>query len=118
MNKLKIKLVAISLLVISTIAVAEDTQTDISKFGLNWNTIPVLCGNAEQLDRYLKEYNFELENASVGRENAKEDGKPVYGIMYYINKDRTQTIPMVFVPGQPDACFMYRSFDLKEDLKN
>ena len=61
MNKLKIKLVAISLLVISTIAVAEDTQTDISKFGLNWNTIPVLCGNAEQLDRYLKEYNFELE---------------------------------------------------------
>ena len=78
----------------------------------------MMCGLPEDVDRYIKDNEFTIVNVSFGKENAKEDGKPVYGIMYYINKDITQTIPMVFVPGQPDACFMYRSFDLKEDLKN
>ena len=37
--------------------------------------VPVVCGDSEEIQRYLKDNDFELESVSVGREGANKDGR-------------------------------------------
>ena len=75
--------------------------------------VPVVCGDSEEIQRYLKDNDFELESVSVGREGANKDGRPAYFVTYFINKDKTETVSAITSPTGNETCMMYRSFDLK-----
>ena len=99
----------------TSIATAEhktkpDSLNDFN--GMYWSQLPVICGTNERVEAYLKHYNFELESVSMGRENAKVDGTPVYIVAYYMHLEDSQTISVVSTPGGNESCMLYKSFDL------
>ena len=75
---------------------------------------PQVCGDAWTVQRYLDLHMFTKTSVAVGRKGADEYGDPVYMVIIYNNKDKTQEIPVVVVPGLNEACMMYRVFDRKE----
>ena len=81
--------------------------------GLYWSHIPAICGVSGIVNEYLQEHKFILENMSVGRRGATEDGQPVYMVSYFINEDKTQTIAVITSPTGHESCMMYKSFDLQ-----
>ena len=97
--------------VCSTIAVADDW--DKQKYDFRWMHVPVVCGDSEEIQRYLKDNEFELESVSIGREGANKNGDPAYFVTYFVNKDKTETISAITSPTGNETCMMYRSFDLK-----
>ena len=80
--------------------------------GMYWSQLPVICGTNEKVEAYLNHYNFKLDSVSMGRENAKVDGTPVYIVAYYMNLEDSQTISVVSTPGGNESCMLYKSFDL------
>ena len=90
---------------------ATDWQSD--KYDFRWMHVPVVCGESEEINRYLKDNDFELHSVSIGREGADKDGNPAYWVSYFINKDRTETVSAITSPTGNETCMMYRSFDLK-----
>ena len=100
------------LLLISSIANAEtDWQSD--KYDFKWMHVPVVCGTSEEVNRYLKDNEFEIESVSIGREGADKDGDPAYWVSYFVNKDNTESVSAITSPTGNETCMMYRSFDLK-----
>jgi len=115
MNKI-VKIVAsfTFLLLSTTIAASDHEQPNSDKLqpGLYWQQMPVVCGHIDTVNKYLEQYNFKPENQSAGRARAKPDGSPVYVVTYFINGDRSETIATIHVPGDPEVCMIFRSFDL------
>ena len=97
----------------STLAFAEDVDWDKKKYDFRWMHVPVVCGSSEEIQRYLKDNEFELESVSVGREGASENGNPAYWVSYFVNKKGTETVSAITSPTGNETCMMYRSFDLK-----
>ncbi len=100
------------LLLVSSIANA-DTDWQSDKYDFKWMHVPVVCGESEEVNRYLKDNNFELDSVSIGREGADKDGDPAYWVSYFVNKDRTESVSAITSPTGNETCMMYRSFDLK-----
>jgi len=100
------------LLLISTI-VNADTDWQSEKYDFRWMHVPVVCGESEEVNRYLKDNEFELESVSIGREGADKNGNPAYWVSYFVNKDRTESVSAITSPTGNETCMMYRSFDLK-----
>ena len=100
------------LLLISTI-VNADTDWQSEKYDFRWMHVPVVCGESEEVNRYLKDNEFELESVSIGREGADKNGNPAYWVSYFVNKDRTESVSAITSPTRNETCMMYRSFDLK-----
>ena len=100
------------LLLISSIANA-DTDWQSDKYDFRWMHVPVVCGTSEEVNRYLKDNEFELESVSIGREGANKDGDPAYWVSYFVNKDKTESVSAITSPTGNETCMMYRSFDLK-----
>ena len=100
------------LLLVSSIANAE-TDWSSDKYDFRWMHVPVVCGESEEVERYLKDNEFELDSVSIGREGAHKDGNPAYWVSYFINKDRTESVSAITSPTGNETCMMYRSFDLK-----
>ena len=99
-------------IIFSTSAIAQE-DWDKQKYDFRWMHVPVVCGDSEEIQRYLTDNEFELESVSVGREGANEDGRPAYFVTYFINKDKTETVSAITSPTGNETCMMYRSFDLK-----
>ena len=76
--------------------------------------VPQVCGNAWTIQRYLDLHMFTKTSVAVARTGADQNGDPVYMVIVYNNKDKTQEIPVVVVPGSNEACMIYRVFDRKE----
>ena len=100
------------LLLVSSIANAE-TDWSSDKYDFRWMHVPVVCGESEEVERYLKDNEFELDSVSIGREGAHKEGNPAYWVSYFINKDRTESVSAITSPTGNETCMMYRSFDLK-----
>ena len=101
------------LLVISSIAKAE-TDWQTGKYNFRWMHVPVVCGTSEEVNRYLKDNDFELYSVSIGREGANKDGDPAYWVSYFVNKSGTESVSAITSPTGNETCMMYRSFDLKK----
>ena len=101
------------LLVISSIAKAE-TDWQTGKYNFRWMHVPVVCGTSEEVNRYLKDNDFELYSVSIGRAGANEDGDPAYWVSYFVNKSGTESVSAITSPTGNETCMMYRSFDLKK----
>ena len=104
-------IITLVILFFSTSAIAQE-DWDRQKYDFRWMHVPVVCGDSEEIQRYLKDNDFELESVSMGRESAQPDGTPVYIVSYYINKEKTQTISVVSTPNGTETCMLYKSFDL------
>ena len=81
-----------------------------------WMQMPVICGSVASVDAYLKKYEFELINVSIGRRQAQPDGEPVYVVSYWMTKDKKQSIAVVTSMSGLESCMMYKSFDLTFDV--
>ena len=101
----------LSFILITSVAVADHKPTT-EYDGLSWSQLPTICGTTEAVNEYLIHNEFELENLSVGKENAQDWGAPVYMVSYFINKDRTETMAVITAPSGMERCMLFRSFEL------
>ena len=87
----------------------------VNKYFLQLQEIPVLCGPRFGIESYLKDFDFQLFNLSIGRAGQLPNGEPVFVAEYYINKKNTETVIILSSPAEPDtACINFRTFDLKQ----
>lgn len=90
----------------------------LDKYSLELENIPVACGHRLTVEQYLKDFNFELINLSIGRSGQDSKGEPVFIAEYYINKKSTETVVILSSPDdQSTACIGFRSFDLKQGVE-
>lgn len=90
----------------------------LDKYSLDLENIPVACGHRLTVDQYLKDFEFELINMSLGRSGQDSKGEPVFVAEYYINKKKTETVVILSAPDVPaEACIAFRSFDLKQGVE-
>ena len=107
------KKILILLLLYSNISYANENVLD--KYSLTLEEIPVACGHRLTIEQYLKDFNFELINMSIGRSAQQPTGEIVFLAEYYINKKNTETVVLLSSPSDHStACIGYRSFDLKQ----
>ena len=102
-----------TLLIFFSTSVIAQEDWDRKKYDFRWMHVPVVCGDSEEIQRYLIDNEFELESVSIGREGANEEGRPAYYVTYFVNKDKTETVSAITSPTGNETCMMYRSFDLK-----
>ena len=98
-------------IIFSTSALAQDWEPE--KYDFRWMHVPVVCGMSDEVQRYLKDNEFELDSVSIGREGANKDGDPAYWVSYFVNEDGTEAVSAITSPSGDETCMMYRSFDLK-----
>jgi len=90
----------------------------LDKYSLDLENIPVACGHRLTVEQYLKDFNFELVNMSVGRSAQQPNGEIVFIAEYFINKKNTETVVILSSPEDPStACIGFRSFDLKQGVE-
>ena len=99
-------------ILITSVATADHKPTT-EYDGLEWSQIPVICGTTEAVNEYLVHNEFELENLSVGKENASPGGQSVYMVSYFINKKRTEAMSVITAPSGLESCMLYRAFGLR-----
>ena len=110
------KKILILLLLYSNISYANENVLD--KYSLTLEEIPVACGHRLTVEQYLKDFNFELVNMSVGRSAQQPTGELVFIAEYFINKKNTETVVILSSPDDPStACIGFRSFDLKQGVE-
>ena len=110
------KKILILLLLYSNISYANENVLD--KYSLTLEEIPVACGHRLTVEQYLKDFNFELINMSVGRSAQQPTGEIVFLAEYYINKKNTETVVLLSSPSDHStACIGFRSFDLKQGVE-
>ena len=110
------KKILILLLLYSNISYANVNILD--KYTLTLEEIPVACGHRLTVEQYLKDFNFELVNMSVGRSAQQPTGEIVFLAEYYINKKNTETVVLLSSPDDHSTtCIGFRSFDLKQGVE-
>ena len=109
------KLIVIIGLLFGSISYADHTENISDMY---FQQIPALCGPPQQIDEYIKHFEFEPYHLSLGREGMRKDGQPVYMVTYYINKDGTETTVTIDVPSGSERCIVFHTFDLTKPLKN
>ena len=80
---------------------------------LYWLQMPVICGTSESVMAYLEKFQFTLVNISYGRDKARQDGEPVFVVMYYVAPSYTESIVVMTTMNGLESCMLYKSFDLK-----
>lgn len=83
------------------------------KYEFRWMHVPVVCGNSQEVIRYLEDNDFVLDSLSIGREGANKKGDPAYFVSYYLNSKGTESVAAITSPSGNETCMMYRSFDLR-----
>ena len=94
-------------------AKAEDK---IGKYNLQFMSYPMMCGLPEDVDRYITDNEFTPINVSFGKENAREEGRIVFSIIYYIN-DKHQTLAVAETPNDPYKCMIFHTFEMEMNPK-
>ena len=80
-----------------------------------WYQVPVVCGSEDEVKQHLHNLGFKADEWSLGRSDGKSYGRPVYMIITYYNEDRTTKISMLKLPGNPNVCLMYLTFDVTKE---
>ena len=105
---MKILILLITFL-LTSIAFSEEQK----KYDFYWDNIPVVCAAPEEIDRWAEHKGFTPLSISYGREGGKPDGKVVYIVVYYLNKNNGETFATVTTPTSPDVCVIFRTFGLQ-----
>ena len=105
---MKILILLITFL-LTSIAFSEEQK----KYDFYWDNIPVVCAAPEEIDRWAEHKGFTPLSISYGREGGKPDGKIVYIVVYYLNRDNGETFATVTTPTSPDVCVIFRTFGLQ-----
>lgn len=105
---MKILILLITFL-LTSIAFSEEQK----KYDFYWDNIPVVCAAPEEIDRWAEHKGFTPLSISYGREGGKPDGKIVYIVVYYLNRDNGETFATVTTPTSPDVCVVFRTFGLQ-----
>ena len=80
---------------------------------LHWMSMPVICGKAETVKRYIDEHDFALVYVGVGKQGGNNEGKPVYLVSEFVTADMKQSLSVVTTLNFTESCIMYRGFDLQ-----
>ena len=96
------------------LANAEELEFSGKVYDFKWQSIPVVCGESEEVMRYLKDNDFVLTSMSVGKTGSSPDGEPVYFVTYYLNIEETESVSAITSPSGHETCMMYRSFNLEK----
>ena len=80
---------------------------------LHWMAMPVICGKAETVKRYIDEHDFALVYVGVGKQGGNNEGKPVYLVSEFVTADMKQSLSVVTTLSFTESCIMYRGFDLQ-----
>ena len=105
---MKILILLITFL-LTSIAFSEEQK----KYDFYWDNIPVVCAAPEEIDRWAEHKGFTPLSISYGREGGKPDGKVVYIVVYYLNKNNDEKFATVTTPTSPDVCVIFRTFGLQ-----
>lgn len=73
--------------------------------------IPIICNDAGILDKFLRDKGWKPTVSYLGKENAKEDGRPVFIIIEYVNKKMKDAIIVTLSVPTGESCIVYRAFD-------
>ena len=107
------KLIIAITLLLTSIVFAEHEPPKKETFNFWWEQIPAVCSTSDEIERWAEFKEFEPVNMSFGREGGAPDGKIVYIVVYWINKNQ-ESFASVSTPEQPDeSCIVFRTFDLK-----
>ena len=90
------------------IAYAEHGENE-NHYALYWNSIPAVCGETEEVNKYIEDKGFEPVHISLGRSGSKPDGEPVYMVTYYENKD--QVLVTVDIPSNIETCILFHTYN-------
>ena len=105
---MKILILLITFL-LTSVAFSEEQK----KYDFYWDNIPVVCAAPEEIDRWAEHKGFTPLSISYGREGGKPDGKVVYIVVYYLNRDNGETFATVTTPTSTDVCVIFRTFGLQ-----
>ena len=97
---------------LNTSIATADHKATTEYDGLGWSNLPTICGTTLAVNDYLDHNGFVLESISVGKENGRNDGLPVYLVSYFINEKRTESMAVVTSPSGQESCMLFRSFEL------
>ena len=111
----KLLLSILGLLLLTSVTIAE--ESDIQKYNVYWDQVPVVCGAPEEIDRWANDKVFTPLSLSDGEEGGDKDGAVVYIVVYYLNKDNGETFATVTTPTGSDVCVIFRTFNLQLNPK-
>ena len=80
---------------------------------LHWMHMPVICGKAETVKRYIDEHDFALVYVGVGKQGGNNEGQPVYLVSEFVTADMKQSLSVITTLNFTESCIMYRGFDLQ-----
>jgi|TARA_B100001964_G_scaffold176617_1_gene194590 hypothetical protein len=80
---------------------------------LYWMEMPVICGKAETVKRYIDEHDFVLVYVGVGKRGGSNEGQPIYLVSEFVTADMKQSLSVVTTLSFTESCIMYRGFDLQ-----
>ena len=90
------------------------TIASAETYDLWWQQIPAVCGQPNEVTRYIEDNNFQAVHMSLGRQGSDSEGEPVYMITYYENEKQDQTLVTVDIPSALETCIVYRTFNKTE----
>ena len=80
---------------------------------LHWMHMPVICGKAETVKRYIDEHDFALVYVGVGKQGGNNEGQPVYLVSEFVTADMKQSLSVITTLNFTESCIMFRGFDLQ-----
>ncbi len=80
---------------------------------LHWMHMPVICGKAETVKRYIDEHDFVLVYVGVGKRGGSNEGQPVYLLSEFVTADMKQSLSVITTLNFTESCIMFRGFDLQ-----
>ena len=80
---------------------------------LHWMHMPVICGKAETVKRYIDEHDFVLVYVGVGKRGGSNEGQPVYLVSEFVTADMKQSLSVITTLNFTESCIMFRGFDLQ-----
>ena len=108
----KLLYLAAVILGLNTSIATADHKATTEYYGLGWSNLTTICGTTLAVNDYLDHNGFVLESISVGKENGRNDGLPVYLVSYFINEKRTESMAVVTSRSGQECCMLFRSFEL------
>ena len=107
-----IVLIIAFILTVSICTAKADHKPTTEMDGLYWSQLPTICGTTEAVQEYITHNEFVLDKIGVGRENAKQEGNPVYMVSYFNTADSKQGLVVITSPSGLESCMLFRAFDL------
>ena len=106
----KLLITILGLLLLTSVSFSEEEE---KKYNFYWDNVPVVCAEAEEIDRWAYNKGFTPLSMSYGREGGAPDGAVVYIVVYYLNKENGETFATGTTPTGKDVCVVFRTFDLQ-----